>query len=380
MRLPPDAALAGGLFYAAVLPAIFASTATGLLWAQERLDVAGQVSVLTTLLKVGLGTTALLAGLGITGLGVASLAVNVMTAIVLVGLVRPALRAPGGRIASARSLLRESWPLFLNQLLAGLFFRVDSLLLQPIAGPAQAGLYAAAYKVIDGTLVIPSSFTLALFPRLSRQAEGGANALAAAYQLSLRLLLQVALPLAAGLALFSEPIVALLGGGRYLPGSAEALAVLVWFMPFSFANGLTQYVLIALGRQRLLTLVFAAAVAFNVGANALLIPRWGYIGAAVVTVLSEVVLLVPFAAVAQRTIPSVSFVREARLPLLTTAIVAPVVWWVRDAVHPLFAALVGAALYPAALWSLGGFAEEERAALAPLLPSVILRAARNLRG
>ena len=36
------------------------------------------------------------------------------------------------------------------------------------------------------------------------------------------------------------------------------------------------------------------AALFNVGANLLLIPRYGYVAAAVVTIASEVVLLVPF--------------------------------------------------------------------------------------
>src|SRR5204862_7917344 len=111
-------------------------------------------------------------------------------------------QSAGDRHAPIR-WLRESWPLFVNQLLQGLFFKVDALLLPGMAGTAAAGVYAAAYKVSEGAGIISSSFTLALFPRLSRASDT-----TAAYRLGLRLLLQVGLPLAAGVALLAEPIVA----------------------------------------------------------------------------------------------------------------------------------------------------------------------------
>src|SRR5207247_590713 len=103
-------------------------------------------------------------------------------------------------------------------------------------------------------------------------------------------------PLVAGtVALAPLLITALtLGRGSYLPASAIALQILIFFLPFSFVNGLTQYVLIALDRQRWLTWAFLATALFNIGANLVAVPLWGIYGAAAVTVLSELVLLGPF--------------------------------------------------------------------------------------
>ena len=91
---------------------------------------------------------------------------------------------------------------------------------------------------------------------------------------------------------------------RYLPEGANALKLMVWFLPLSFANGLAQYVLIALGRQRWITMSFVLAAAFNLTANwlvipghqfgTLTIPAYTYVGAAVVTILSELILWLPF--------------------------------------------------------------------------------------
>jgi O-antigen/teichoic acid export membrane protein len=358
-NLSQEAATAGWIFYVALLPTVVSKTASGLLWAAERLDLTAAVSILATLLKTAAGAIVLFAGYGLIGLAAASLVTNLVTAATLWWLAQArALPPPTERPSDLRGpahWLRESWPLFVNQLLQGLFFKVDALLLPGLAGDVAAGTYAAAYKVSEGAGIISSSFTLALFPRLSRETD-----LSYAYRLALRILLQIAFPLAAGVALLSQPIVALVGGKEYLPDSAVALSILICYLPFSYCNGLTQYVLIAAGKQRLLTAAFAAALVFNVVANIVMIPRFSYIGAAIVTVVSEIVLLVPFRRAAASVTHGVSLLTESRTPILATLLMSPVVWWLRDAIHPLVAIPVGAAIYVLALWSLGGIDAQQR--------------------
>ena len=365
-NLSQDAATAGWVFYIALLPTVVSKTASGLLWAAERLDLTAAVSILATLVKTAAGAIVLFAGFGLVGLAAASLLTNLVTTAALWWLAQT--RALTSHAAEERESrgplhwLRESWPLFINQLLQGLFFKVDALLLPGLAGDIAAGTYAAAYKVSEGAGIISSSFTLALFPRLSRETD-----LSYAYRLALRILLQIAFPLATGIALLSQPIVALVGGKDYLPDSAIALSILICYLPLSYCNGLTQYVLIAAGKQRLLTGAFATALVFNVAANLIMIPRFSYVGAAVVTVVSEVVLLIPFRMAAAEVTHGVSLVAEARTPILATLLMAPVVWWLRDALNPLVAIPVGGAIYLLALWSLGGIDAQQRRLLLQFL-------------
>src|SRR5581483_6883144 len=146
----------------------------------------------------------------------------------------------------------------------------------------------------------------------------------------------------------------------YVPEAAWALRVLIWFLPFSFVNGVTQYVLIAVDRQRFLTIAFLVATAFNLGANLLLIPRASYLGAALVTVLSEIVLLGPFWWAVTRSLPPVSLGRLVWRPALAAAgmaaVVAPLAAWSWPLSIP-----VGAAAYGALLAALGGLDTDDRA-------------------
>ncbi|HEX8966543.1 MAG TPA: oligosaccharide flippase family protein, partial [Chloroflexota bacterium] len=133
-NLSPEAVLAGWVFYAALLPTVLAKTSTGLLWAVERLELTAGVSVLATMLRTGLGAAVLFGGLGLVGLAGASLVTNIVTAVALWRLAAtralaatPTLATATPTRASSKVLwLKESWPLFINQLLQGLFFKVDA--------------------------------------------------------------------------------------------------------------------------------------------------------------------------------------------------------------------------------------------------------------
>src|SRR5207253_5400724 len=72
-----------------------------------------------------------------------------------------------------------------------------------------------------------------------------------------------------------------------LPFGAQALAILMWSIPFGWINSVTNYVLIALGQQRGLTRAFAISLVFNIVLNLLLLPRFGFQAAAAITIASE---------------------------------------------------------------------------------------------
>ncbi|MGA7730964.1 MAG: polysaccharide biosynthesis C-terminal domain-containing protein, partial [Chloroflexia bacterium] len=153
-----------------------------------------------------------------------------------------------------------------------------------------------AYSYLNFVLLITPAVTLALFPRMSRHARDDMHAMSREFGFALKVLVCLSGLIVAMTVWFAPLLVTVVTGGKegYLPESAVALQILILFLPFSFVNGVTQYVLIALDRQRLITRAFALTLVFNVAANLALVPVLGIYGAAIVTVLSEVVLLVPF--------------------------------------------------------------------------------------
>lgn len=213
---------------------------------------------------------------------------------------------------------------------------------------------------------MPQYFTLALFPHLARLAAARSEALAATYALALKLLLLLALPLCVATFFVAPDLMRFLAGEEFLPGAGTALRLLIWFLPFSYVNGLIQYVLIAAGQQRLLTRAFALTFGFNLLANLLFTPRFGFVAAALITVASEVVLLLPFLWFLRRQIAPLPDPAIALRPAAAAIAMGGAGWALYTRLHgwpalaPWLAALGGGLVYLIVLLLIGGIGPSER--------------------
>ena len=356
-------------FAVALIPGLVADSFSATFYAHERMEYPAAISSVATLLRVALGTLALLLGYGFVGLAATSLLVSLFSALVLGVLATQLFFRPRIELDSefARAMLRGSFPLMVNNLLAKVFFMSDVLLLQPLRGDAEVGYYGAANQYIRGLGVIPSYFTLAIFPLMSRFAESQRDSLARAYILSVKLLVMIGLPIAVGTTFIARELILLLAGPDFLPQSMIALRLLIWHVPLGFVNSVTQYVLIAIDQQRFLTRAFVFAAGFNIGVNLLLIPRYGYVAAAAVTALSEVALLVPFYYCVRRDLTSLPWLEVFGRPGLAAGLMAVVMWLLRN-VTILVTVPVAAATYAGILVALGTFRQPDVALIRALLP------------
>lgn len=360
------------LFAVGLIPANAAAALTALFQANERMAHPAAITVISTIVKAGLGTVALLAGWGIVGLGGVSILTNLVTLAILTVLTTRLFFVP--RLALDRTLqremLRQSWPLMVNNLLSMGFFKADVILLKAMRGDIVLGLYSSvAYKLIDAINIIPSSFTFALFPLISRFADTSRDAMYRAYVLAVRLLVIAALPLALTLTTLAYPLASIIGGSGYMPDSAIALQWMIWSIPLGFINSVTHYVLIALGRQRPLMVTFVIGLAFNVIANVLLIPVWGYRASAVIHIFSEWVLLSAFYVLLRRDLPAVPWPSLLWRPIVSGALMGTVGWLLYDA-NKLLATVAALGVYAVALWALGIAHEPDMEIVRELVPGL----------
>lgn len=372
------ALLALVLLYVGLLPNSIATGFSALFYAYEKAEYPAAVTTVSTLLKVGLGTLVLLSGFGIVGLAASAIIVNLITlailgllawrhipALRLTGPLRAAWRATPER-ALRREMLRESWPLMVNHLLATLFFKVDVPLMEAILGNETLGLYSTGYKYLDALNVIPAMFTMALFPVISRKAVEDRAGFVRFFRLGVKILTLLVLPAAIIATLAARELVLLLGGPEYLPGGAIALQLMAWSMVIGWINSLTQYVLIALNQQRYLMRAYLLALSFNLLANLLLMPRFGYQASALLHTAAELALFIPFILRLHREIGRLNWWGLLGKPLLAAVGAAPVALLLLPINR--FAALTGSLLiYSVAIWRLHLFDAEEREVLAPLL-------------
>jgi O-antigen/teichoic acid export membrane protein len=374
-QMTPDIVAAIVLFAIGMIFSNLADGFSAVFYAYEKMEYPAAISTVTTVTRVSLGALVLLMGWGFVGLAGISIAANLVSATALgLLMVRHCFRPHfEWDRKSGKWMLGTSFPLMINLMLATIFFRIDVLLLKPMKGDTVVGYYSAALKYVDGLLIIPQYFTQAIFPLMSRYAATSRDSLMRAYVLSLRLLLIVALPIAAAMPFIAEGLIMVLGGSEYLPDSMIALQIIIWFLPFSFVNSVTQYVLIAIDQQRFLTRAFLIGVVFNITANLLVIPAYSYQGAAVVTILSELVLLGPFYYAVRKHLGPLPWISLFWQPTLASAIMAGVMWLLRG-LPWLLLIPVGGVVYLVVLALVGGFRQPDMDLLGRLVPVDRLKA------
>ncbi|MDQ3247657.1 MAG: flippase, partial [Chloroflexota bacterium] len=358
----------------------------------EKMEYPAGLTSAASLLKVTLGALALLMGWGFVGLAAVSLLVNVVQLIWLYQLLRRTLFQPQWRWdwALQRWMIAVSGPLMLNHLLATIFWRIDLWILRPLAGDVSVGLYSVALKYLDGLNIIPSIFTMAIFPLMSRYARREGDNLLRSYTVSLRLLIMLSLPIAMVFTVLAEPLVRIVGGadylavpetmrlfGRefhYLGGSDLALRVIIWSIPIGFVNSVTQYVLIAVNQQHYLTRAFVLGVVFNVLGNLWLAPRMGYVGSALVTIFSEFSLLFPFYYSVRRHVGVVPWLAIYGPPLLAVGGMGAAIYaLIEGGLNIWLATALGCLLYPLLLFVTGALRGEDMRLVGQAIPLGPLR-------
>jgi len=329
---------------------------------------------------VGLGVAALKIEGRYKGLADVSIAVNVVTLTILVMIARRNFALPGPwRVdwGLQRRMVRLGWPLMLIHLLQTIFISIDVYLLRVMLdnGEEVVGWYNSAYKWFNALQIVPSFFTLALFPIISREIQRSMDAARRMYSLSLKLMLLLALPIAATITFLAEILVRIVGGPEFLPHGAIALQIVIWAIPIGWLNSVTNYVLIALGLERMQPRAFTVAVAFNVIANLLFIPYFTYQAAGVTTILSEVVLMVVFAYYLRQRMPGMDWVGLLAKPMGLTAVVV-IVMALGSLLHPVVGVALGLLVYAAGLPLLRIVGDDERQILQAILPASIARRLR----
>ena len=171
-----------------------------------------------------------------------------------------------------------------------LYFHIDVVFVRMLKGDAELGAYAAAFRPINPLLLLPGALMAPMLPVLARASRDDRPVFLRQVRASGDLLLGLgALGGALG-ALLAGDLLTLLYDGRYVTGPLAADGALRWlsgaFM-LVFATAPFATAVLADGGERKMLRIALAGLLVNALGNALLVPRWGFEGAAVVTVATE---------------------------------------------------------------------------------------------
>ncbi|MBN2306082.1 MAG: oligosaccharide flippase family protein [Anaerolineae bacterium] len=371
--LETQAIVAIVLLYIGLLPNSISTGLTALFYAFEKAEFPAAITTVSTIVKVTVGLGTLLLGWGVVGLAGGAVITNLVTLAVLVWLARslvPGFFREKLDWPLMRHMMGESWPLMISHLLATVFFKIDIVLMEAINGNAVVGQYSTAYKWLDALNIIPAFLTMALLPIMARQAHEDRAGLKRNYTLAVKLLVITALPVAVVTTFIAQGLIRVLGGEEFLPAGGVALQIMIWSIPIGWINSVTNYVIVALDRQRKLILALVVGVVFNLVTNVIFLPLYSYRAAAVITIFSEGALFLATYQIIRGEIGGMAWPRALWRPALAALVLAGITFGLWQ-IAPLAAVILSPLIYGGVLLALRPFGAQEMARIAPLLPERI---------
>ncbi|HEV3069929.1 MAG TPA: flippase [Solirubrobacteraceae bacterium] len=187
------------------------------------------------------------------------------------------------------TLLRVGVPLGLSGVLVIFYARIDQVIVYVIAGSRSAGLYGAVYGVLDQSHFVPVSVLTTLAPIIAAAWPADRERLLRTVRLAAEFMAIASLGALAFACVASTQIVRLIFGADFL-AAAPALPVLggaFVFICFGYLNG---NLLVVMGMQQRLLRISLIALLVNLIGNFILVPIMGFMGAAWMTLVTEVVV------------------------------------------------------------------------------------------
>lgn len=192
------------------------------------------------------------------------------------------------------SLKEHVKPLFLllfSAIATEIYTMLDTIMLEYFYGYEYVGYYSNAVKIVRMIYSIVIAVIGPFYPRISfylkEKAYDESNRL---INLGLKMIITIALPCVFGLILVADEIVVELFGQNFTPtvNTIRILSILV--MVFCVAYLLGHTMLLAAGMEREILKATICGALVNGLANSILIPKYMHNGAAIASVLAEIVV------------------------------------------------------------------------------------------
>lgn len=209
----------------------------------------------------------------------------------LIRLRRYILIRPLGHYHPVRHL-RPSLTFFMLTVAATVYTNLDAVMLGFMATDTELGYYNAAVKMKNILVSVVSALGTVLLPRAAYYIQQKKMAeYKRIIDASFRAVTLIALPLMAYCMLRATDIICFLAGDEYRPAASAMVAITPTILLIGLSNITGIQILVPLSKEKYTTWSTVLGAGVDVVLNAMLIPRYGALGAAIGTLVAETSVL-----------------------------------------------------------------------------------------
>lgn len=180
--------------------------------------------------------------------------------------------------------------LVVSLFLSSIYSKVDITMLGSMCSDETVGLYYNAHQAAEIVICICTSISAVFLPQLSYAYKNDYKHFLNLIDLGVRVLLFVAIPASAGVCILAPQLIQLVFGSSFALASNTLRIFSLLIIIKSFGNLLCYQLVIATGNEKQRLPAYFAAATINVILNFVLIPKMAQNGAAIASVISELIV------------------------------------------------------------------------------------------
>lgn len=185
------------------------------------------------------------------------------------------------------SMLKISYPFITSAILSTIYGQADKIMLKSMIDNSSVALYNASTTLAGLVVIIPTTL-IEGFRADIMDAKLTDEIL---YQRRLRQLYSIVfwscMVYGVFITIFARQIILILYGEKYI-GAVSSLSLIVWYTSFSYFGAINDVYMVAEDKQKWVQLTTLIGALSNVGMNFLLIPVWGIVGAALASLITQI--------------------------------------------------------------------------------------------
>ncbi len=256
----------------------------------QRLDLSALLEVLTSFLTVIFVVIVVRWRWTLIQFAYSKLLVSVLTGALTVVITLRFAR-PKYAIKRLGRMIKDAVPFGLSDIFYVFYFQINTVMLSIMRSEADVGIYSAAGRLIGPLLFVAHIINKAILPITFKLFVNRQQDLKRTYHLLFHYLSMFSIPLTVALFFASKTIIHLFYGAEF-EASATVFQILCWIVFLRFLNTSACTILTSIDKQALKTWYQGVMSVANIVINIFLIPKYGYMGAAISILVTELIITV----------------------------------------------------------------------------------------
>jgi len=171
--------------------------------------------------------------------------------------------------------------------MVSIYGQTDKLMLKQMLNTSEVGYYATASTVCNMWVFVLTAIIDSMYPSIM-EANGEDEKLFKKRNKQLyAIVFWVSVVVSIGFLIFGKLVISILYGKSFAP-SVMPLKIITWYTAFSYLGVARNAWLVCKDKQKYLKYIYMMAVVSNIILNAVFIPLWGASGAAVASLITQI--------------------------------------------------------------------------------------------